>query len=391
MACQQICSNQAISITYIKGFANPLINHDLCKKCNQCVNVCPILNVKKKCGNKHENEKTCFAGYNKNDESRIKSSSGGVFSVFAEKIISQGGVVFGAAWNDRLELEHKFIESVDNLDDLRRSKYVQSNIKDSYKETLAFLKERRKVLFCGTPCQIAGLKNFLGNKDFDNLLTVDILCQGVPSPLLFRKYISEVESKVKTKIIDCDFRSKKYGWRCGLIMLLSTFVKGKRIEIEKKSDENSFYNSFIREYFLRPTCYKCKFKNDQQGYYSDVTLADFWRIGNRYPYKVKNYEKGISAIVLNTEKGKRFLGTCSSDLVLSERCWDEFLTNGGLRSSHEPLDNDDAYAYLQSHSWSETQNKFFPVTLMRRFKIFIMVTLGEKNIRKIMKMMGKIR
>lgn len=390
MACLQKCSNEAIGVIFVKGFAYPSIDNDLCRKCGQCIDVCPILNRKELRGNKHENEEKCIAAYSKNSEDRINSSSGGIFSVLAKKVIAQGGVVFGAAWNDNMLLKHRFIDSVADLDVLRRSKYVQSDIGNTYQEALAFLKNNRKVLFCGTPCQIAGLKYFLGGREYENLVTIDVLCQGVPSPKLFDKYKCEIEKELNAKITDCNFRSKNYGWRCGLLLLLLRLAPQNKIH-NMINEKNAFYNSFIKEYFMRPSCYNCSFKKDDLGYYSDITLADFWRIGNRVPLEIDNYEKGISAIVLNSDKGKAFLHSCEQDIVMTERTWKEFETNGGLRTSRKPQNNDEAYEYLLHHSWFETQNKFFPVTIRQRLKIWAFMLLGERRIRKILQLGGKIK
>ena len=392
MACKQKCSYNAINGIFIKGFAYPSINDDLCKKCGQCVNVCPVLNKKNLAGNKHENETSCLAGYSKDDYNRLNSSSGGAFSVLAKAVLSQGGVVFGAAWNENLQLEHKFIESLDDLDSLKKSKYVQSAIGNSFKQVVDFLKKEKKVLFCGTPCQIAGLNSFIGNKKYDNLYMIDILCQGVPSQQSFNKYIHEIESKIDAKIVNCNFRSKIYGWRCGLLLLLCDVLKnGKLRQYKFFNSSNAYYNAFIKEYFMRPSCYDCNFKCNRQGYYSDITLADFWRIGNKVPFKVDSYENGVSAVILNTDKGKQLLSSCEDDFVMTTRSWDEFSTNGGLRNSKKPKNNDEAFDYLQQHSWLETQQKFFPVTIKHKIKILVFILLGERRLRKVLKLVGKIK
>lgn len=383
MACVQKCPNGAISIKLDGGFEYPLILSEKCVACGVCVQVCPVINIKGSKGNRHENETSCKAAWNKNASDRMESSSGGVFSVFAEHVFAENGIVFGAMWDEKMNLVHEGIDKIDDLDALRRSKYVQSRVGNTFKEVALFLETGRKVLYCGTPCQIAGLHSFLGKKVTDNLITVDVLCQGVPSPYMFRKYLDEIEHKLGWTIVDCNFRSKQYGWRCGLMLLL--LLKNPKNGRTKKKKMffagNGFYNSFIKEYFMRPSCYDCQFKNQSQGYYSDITIADFWRIGDRYPLNVQNYEKGISAVVINTLKGKCFFDGCCDDVESIDRSWMEFTTNGGLRSSKKPHNNEEAWAFLQNHTWKETQSKYFPMPLKQKIKRIMFLVLGEKKIR----------
>ncbi|MCL4100578.1 Coenzyme F420 hydrogenase/dehydrogenase, beta subunit C-terminal domain [Fibrobacter sp. HC4] len=388
MACKQKCQNKAISIKDIDGFAYPTINKDLCKACGLCLNACPVLNLKALKGNCHEKIQTCLAAWNKSVGIREQSSSGGIFTAFAEHILSIGGIVFGAAWDENMSLKHKAIERQDNLDLIRRSKYVQSDVNDTFRQTEKFLKEGRTVLYCGTPCQIAGLKHFL-NKNYEKLYLLDILCQGVPSPESFRSYLKEIETKSGSKVIDCNFRTKDRGWRSGLFQLKLTLENGK--VLRKVLDENEYYNAFFKEYFMRESCYDCNFKSNHQGYYADITLADFWRIGNKIPFNEKNYTKGISAIIVNTNQGEKLLKDCSKKIETTERSWQEFSTNGGLRSSHKPINNDAAKKYLKQHTWHETQQKFFPLRLSRKIYFCILLSLGEKKLRKICKILGRIQ
>ena len=386
MACKQICSQNAIGCINIDGFTYPQINTEKCVECGLCMKTCPVLNISGCKGNTHEQETSCLAVYNKVDELRMKSSSGGSFSTMAEKILSEGGIVYGAAWNNQMNLIHCCADNVHDLDKLRRSKYVQSDTRNTYNEVRAYLKEGRKVLYSGTPCQIAGLHSFLLGKKYDNLILVDVLCQGVPSPWSFKKYIKEMEDKMNSKIVDCNFRTKEYGWRCGLLLLLRDKQSGKMKVKKLINKSNSFYRAFIREYFMRPSCYDCPFKNNNQGYYGDITIADFWRIGNKTPFNEKNVEKGVSALIINTEKGNSFFNACKSPFVVIERTWQEFSTNGGLRCSHKPKNNDEAFEYLKNHSWEETQAKFFPVTFTERVKVILKMLITERMIRQIKKL-----
>lgn len=390
MACRQKCGFGAIHTEVVDGFDYPVIDAGKCTECGNCVKACPVLNKSQSAGVTHHSGEPCVAAWNKDIAVRKQSSSGGVFSAFANKVISDGGVVFGATFDDGLKLHHAGIDSLSQLDSLRRSKYVQSDPLDTFNEVRRHLQDGRKVLYCGTPCQIAGLRSFLGKTEASSLLCVDVLCQGVPSPYLFKQYIDEVESDTGIKVEDCNFRSKKYGWRCGLLLLLLSGHKdGRKRELTRILDKNVFYNSFIKEYFMRPSCYRCIFKNDHQGYYGDITLADFWRIGSNIPLKVSNYEMGISAVVVNTNKGREFLAECSSQLEMIDRTWDEFATNDGLRRSHKPSGNDEALKYLEHHSWEETQNRFFPLTRRKKAVTLLKLLLGERNLMKLKKFLRR--
>lgn len=323
----------------------------------------------------------------------MRSSSGGVFSAIADKIILKGGVVYGAAWNDKMELHHIGIMDIQKLDSIRRSKYVQSNIGETYKETRQLLEQGRIVLYSGTPCQIAGLSSYLGSKVYENLFTIDVLCQGVPPQSLFNKYIAEIEEEYGWKVVDANFRTKKHGWRCGLLLLLllRNPKNGKEKAITRTLGKNEYYNAFYNEYFMRPSCYNCQFKNNRQGSYSDLTIADFWRIGNKIPLKVKDYTKGISAVIVNTQKGEDLLKMCALNIDVIERTWSEVLTNGGFRCSSKKKNNDVALQYLEDHTWHETQSKYYPMSNKRKIANICYLTLGEKNIRTILKLMGRIK
>ena len=381
MACRQKCSFGAIHTEVADGFDYPVIDTEICTECGSCVKACPVLNQAQTAGVTHHSGESCIAAWNKDTAVRKQSSSGGVFSAFAQKVISDGGVVFGALFSDGLDLHHECIDSLSGLENLRKSKYVQSDTLNTFNEVKRHLSDGRKVLYCGTPCQIAGLRSFLGKTEAPSLFCLDVLCQGVPSPHLFRRYISETEADTGIKVDDCNFRSKKYGWRGGLsLLLLSGHKNGKRRKLTRILDKNAFYNAFIKEYFMRPSCYRCIYKNDQQGYYGDITVADFWRIGYKAPLKVSNYEMGISAIIVNTDKGRDLLAECSPQLEMIERTWDEFSTNDGLRRSHKPAGNDEAFEYLQHHSWEETQKKFFPLSRRKKAVTLLKLLIGERNL-----------
>lgn len=204
-ACAQRCPQSCIKMIEDKeGFLYPQINISACINCNLCNKVCPIINK-----NNPQNPIYSYAAINTNDEIRLRSSSGGLFSAFSEAILNQGGIVFGAKFNQNWEVIHGYTETIDNLYQFRSSKYVQSIIGNCYIQTEKFLKTGKIVLFSGTPCQISGLKHFL-KKEYENLITVEILCYGVPSPLAWESYLRSISNK-KSSITDINFRDKSTG------------------------------------------------------------------------------------------------------------------------------------------------------------------------------------
>lgn len=319
-ACKQACAKGAIHITEVNGFAYPEIDESSCVNCGLCTKVCPVLNTQPNHRLKDTSDSICYAIWNKDVEERLSSSSGGVFSALAHLVINDGGIVYGAAWNEKMQLRHIGIEDISQLDSLRRSKYVQSNTDGVYRDVRLQLKTEREVLFCGTPCQIAGLLSFLGNKDYPNLLTVGVVCHGVPSQRSFDKYIQEIEEKEEIKVYDCNFRSKKYGWRCGINLLVcGKDTKNKDVIINKITSGNSYFNAFLKQYFLRESCYRCPFKGDNKGCGADMMLSDFWNLWSAVPTMEVDYGKGVSAVFANTEKGHEYLKRCEDTLIIHQR------------------------------------------------------------------------
>ena len=379
-ACKQVCAKGAIRKIEIKGFLYPDIDASLCVDCGLCTKVCPVLNTCTDSETKSQHESCSYAIWNKNVEDRLNSSSGGVFSALAEKTILDGGVVYGAAWDENMQLMHIAIEEVGKLDALRRSKYVQSNTDGVYKDVRSQLKTGRKVLFCGTPCQVAGLLSFLGNKEYSNLITVGVVCHGVPSQKLFNHYLHGIEEKKKIKIYDCNFRSKEYGWRTGLNLLLHGKSRsGKVVRISQMGAENIYVRSFLKQYFLRDSCYNCPFKGCDNGCHADIMLSDAWSLWSNVSWKEVDFSKGISSIATYTDKGKVVLDQCSDKMVIMERPYSEYSSNSGLKNARKPENNNLAYEYLKTHSWEETQTKFFPMRLADYFSDYIRKWLGENN------------
>lgn len=280
-----------------EGFLYPEVNLSECIDCKLCEKVCPVLHPIAS-----TEEPMVFAGINNDTQIRLQSSSGGIFTLIAESVLQKGGVVFGACFDENWKVVHGYTETVEGLARFRGSKYVQSYIGDSFLQAKKFLDEGREVLFSGTPCQIAGLKNFL-RKSYRNLLTVDVVCHGVPSPKVWQKYLEESVCKAyhikgrknsfsfAEKICNINFRSKEKGWKEYNVSI--GYNNGKKDV--NPFYENSYMNVFLSNFSLRPSCYICPAKIPYVQ--SDITLADFWGIDKLSP-EIDD-DKGCGLILVN--------------------------------------------------------------------------------------------
>lgn len=301
-ACYNICPKGAIKMKQDeKGFEYPVIYKEKCINCGLCEKVCPIINNKQ-----IKNEPKAYACYNKNLAIRIQSSSGGIFTLLAEEILSKGGVVFGASFNKTFEVEHIMVEKIEELEKLRGSKYTQSKIGETYKKAKEILEEGRYVLFTGTPCQIEGLKSYL-RKEYDKLYTQDIICHGVPSIKVMKKYNNYLEKINNSNIEEIKHRTKINGWK-----EFSVFIKFKNNK-QVNSDHNKdlYMQAFLKNTILRDSCYNCSFKKLNR--ISDITLADFWGIQNIMPELDDN--KGTSLVIVNSKKGQELFENIKEKII----------------------------------------------------------------------------
>lgn len=297
-ACVQVCPKQCIGFNEDnEGFRYPAVDVDACIDCGLCEKVCPIT-----CHKGPRKPVTVYAAKNNDDVVRQQSSSGGVFTLLAREVISGGGVVFGAAFDEFWEVVHRYAEDLEGLTAFMGSKYLQSRIGDSYKKAEEFLRIGKRVLFSGTPCQVAGLKSFL-RKDYDELLTVEVICHGVPSPLVWRTYIKDIS--VDQNISEINFRSKRESWKRYSVVIRS---KDRKI-LDQPFYENPYMKGFLSDIYLRPSCHACSFKSGSSG--SDITLGDFWGVENYLP-KFDD-DKGVSAVIVNTERGRVLIESLNLD------------------------------------------------------------------------------
>ncbi|WAM33628.1 Coenzyme F420 hydrogenase/dehydrogenase, beta subunit C-terminal domain [Caldicellulosiruptor morganii] len=282
-ACYNVCKNQAIEIEMTDdGFYKPFISKEKCANCGICVEKCPALYPEYL----NNAEPKFYMGWSRNKQIRKSSSSGGVFSEIALYVLENGGIVYGAAWDEFLEVEHIKVDSVDKLYLLRGSKYIQSKVGLVYREIKEVLENTQKiVLFVGTPCQVAGLKKFVNNQ---RLITCDLICHGVSSYIPFKSFVKSFNDEIKK----VDFRDKITGWRN-----YSLTYYGKKRKFSNVHYRDKFFVGYLKNYYLNEACYSCPFSRlPRQG---DITLGDFWGIEKEYDIK----DEGVSLIIANNSVG----------------------------------------------------------------------------------------
>lgn len=299
-ACFDACPVNAISMQEINGFMYPVINDSKCINCGKCKQICPIINTKYI----NFEKPLCYAVCANNIE-REDSSSGGAFPVLAKYILNKGGVVVGAAFNEKWGCDHILIDSIDEIKKLKGSKYLQSNAYICYKDIKEKLNQGKTVLFSGTPCQNAGLKAFLG-KDYKKLYCIDIICHGVPSPAIWQQFLSENF----TDISSINFRDKEKGWNNFELSIYHN--KNKKYSLIMTDDV--YMMSFLTHLNLRKSCTSCPFnKIPRQG---DLTIGDFWGVDASNPIFAD--DKGVSVVLVNNEKGQKLFSEIKEDFIVVE-------------------------------------------------------------------------
>lgn len=355
-ACVQICPKNCINMAEdVEGFLYPQIEESICVSCGLCERVCPMLNEKK------GNFLISYAAYANNDELRMKSSSGAIFSLCAEEVLNQQGVVFGAAFDKNFEVHHIAVDNQEDLQKLQGSKYVQSRIEETYKEVETYLKLGRIVLYSGVGCQITGLKNFLG-KEYDNLYTIDVLCHGVPSPKVWRQYVNEKEKKYGSTVQNLTFRSKVKGWK-NFSMELNFKNRSVYSEIFPKDE---FMKLFLGNICLRPSCHDCKFKELERS--SDLSIGDSWGIENYKPHM--DDDKGTSVVLVHTDKGHKFFDNIKDRMLYEEAEIDKILppTADSRKSVKMHVKRKQFFNMLEQGESIESIAKILKPTILDRFK-----------------------
>ena len=372
-ACKSICPQNAIEMEEDEeGFLYPTINKDKCINCGLCKKTCPIINKNEK----NEKEQKAFIINNKNDEIRRESTSGGAFTPIAEYIINKGGVVFGATFDNNYNVIHTYVDKAEELYKFRGSKYVQSDLKDTFKEVKKFLDNNRYVCFSGTPCQIEGLKKYLG-KEYSELITVDIVCHAVPSPLVWKKYLKFIKSKYKNaKIKKILFRDKsKYGYKYSTMT-----IKGDNIDYSQGVETDPYLRAFFGDLSDRPSCYNCKFKKQYR--VSDLTIWDCFE-PERFKKELDD-DKGTTRILIHSNKGKELFDNIKDNFTYIEVKPEE-LTKGVKEMFKSVKMNKKRTAFFEDiNQINEGKffNKYFPDSLKVKCERIIRKKLAKTRIYK---------
>lgn len=340
-----------------EGFLHPNIDLAACSDCGLCRKICPVNSSTAQKASSDTQKKakefpTVWAAWNLDAEIRRQSSSGGVFSVLAENVFNKGGVVVGAAFDKELVVRHCIIETPADLYQLRGAKYVQSEISPViYREVRRLLKEDRTVLFSGTPCQVAGIRSQV-KRGHDRLYCCDIACHGVPSPLLLRRYVKASMDKGE-QMVNILFRDKSSGWKRFRICWQLAGGNSKSFSIST----DPYMLAFLRNIALRLSCYTCKFTNIKRQ--SDLTMADFWGVGKKYPEYDEN-DEGTSLVLVNSKKGQVWLDECRSRLFLGPADIDTAIAGNPvlIRSVCRPPDRDTFYNDLDTLAFNKLVRKY---------------------------------
>ena len=357
-ACASVCPNNCIKLLPDEeGFLRPIIDEARCIYCDLCRKTCPINNSIPDDGI----EPQTFAARIKDKNIRSRSSSGGLFSVFADQILEENGIVIAAGFDGSNQVVHKMCSDRSAIDELRRSKYVQSRIGTAFRDARDCLENGKKVLFCGTSCQIAGIKAYLG-KEYDNLFTMDFICHGVPSPLAYNHYLVYLRKEYQSEIKEVNFRSKKRGWHTHSILV--RFNDGR--EYCKSSSEDYFMRSFIMDMNLRPSCYCCSFKKIHRK--ADITIADFW--GAEYVMKSWDDDTGISIVFIHSDKGKNLFDSCANGIEVRDVSFVDSIAHNPsmIKSVNKPPLRDKFMIDLNRLSYDKLHRKYCGTNIMSRIR-----------------------
>lgn len=365
-ACKNICQTNCIQMNYDnEGFLYPITEKKLCIECGQCESICPILNPVKEVPFMQE-------GYIVQHRSKIilrESTSGGGFTAIADYVLKCGGVVYGAAFETDLSVSHQFVRSRNELWKFRNSKYVQSDTKDTFLQVKEDLKKGLMVCYSGTPCQIEGLKSFLG-KEYDMLITVDVVCHAVPSPLVWQKYLEMQETILNKKISNVSFRDKFYGYQYSQMVL-----KGIDNEMlyHEGVESDQMFRAFFSNICVRPSCYECKFKKRYR--VSDFTIWDCFK-----PYdfdKKIDSHNGTTNLLIHTIKGRKIFEDIKNEIdyfpVESDyltRAVKEMFESVGMNPKRKAFFED-----VQKMQGEVLFDKYFPITFW---------TKVEKHMRRLL-------
>ena len=373
-ACASVCPVKAITMTPDKeGFLRPVVG-DACILCRKCEKVCPILNGKAPA----LSPVPVYAARQKNVEILSKSTSGGVFTALAHMVLQEDGIVFGAAYGSDMKVSHRPAQTMEELSPLRQTKYVQSDLGDTFRQMDKALKDGRKVLFTGTPCQVEGLKAYLGG-DRDKLITCDLVCHGVPSPAVYSAWLAHQEAAQGEKAQSLLFRDKSAGWDKARLTL--SYPAGA---VSAPLSQTTYGRGFGSALFLRPSCYQCP--NAGKARPGDFTLGDFWGISS--DALPGGTAPGVSMVLLNSDKAKALWPTLEKVLETAERSWEEAVTGNPrlLTPVHTNPKRASFFAAFAALPYSQVEKQFLSLpSLPYRVAARILTPKAKEMIRKLLK------
>lgn len=372
-ACEMICPVNAIQMKPDEeGFLYPVVDHAVCIKCEQCLRVCPL---RKKPDNEKRELPPIYAVKHKNLQTRELSRSGGIFTALTDYILQKNGVIYGAVFQKDVSVKHMRATTKEQRDEMRGSKYVQSVMGNTFQQIRKDLNKNRYVLFSGTSCQVDGLLSYLGkDKDSEKLITVDIVCHGVPSIKVLQRYIEWRESLSKSKLERFEFRNKiDFGW--------ADHVETLWMKNGRRFDSKVFANIFYSDYSLRPSCYECPYKSIYHP--ADISIADYWNIDKACPNF--NDNKGVSLVLLNTKKGKKIFEEIKDSVIRKQTRIEDSLQMPFIKSSERPEDRQNFWECLNETDFGMIAKRYGGYTKKEQIneKIYLVKSKVKKCLGKL--------
>lgn len=355
-ACYNICHNAAIQmLPDDEGFLYPVIDRGLCTECGRCEKVCPIINKPEV----YKEYSECVVAQSSCEEVLNESTSGGFIDALCKHVIDNNGYAVGVTYNQEFLPIHTFADSYEDAKEFRNSKYAQSDMSDIFKKVRNLLSKDVKLVFVGTPCQIAGLKSFL-SKDYENLITVDLVCRSIPSPKLWRKYLDYQENRYKSKVQNVVFRKKTYGYHSGALEI--KFKNGKSYAGSNRVDY--YMKSFHNDICSRPSCYNCQFKTKHRC--SDFTVFDSWEPQSVTLTPLTDNDRGYSNVLVHTEKAKSILYSIKDIKLYKADPEKMFFYTGGMESASIEFKKERVtfYSDVNSLGFSKGAKKYISVSLL---------------------------
>ena len=372
-ACDNICPSGALSMQPDRaGFLYPQLEEKKCISCGRCLAVCPALHHWDFVSCERLPEPSAQAAWSKDREIRMESTSGGVFSEVAKTFFQMGGYVVGARYDGAFLVEHYVGESVEDISLLRQSKYIQSDKKDVFQKIRALLKEGKAVLFVGAPCEVAGLYGFLG-KMYDNLYTMDFICLGANAPRIYVRFLEMIEEVHGSKVSRVWFKNKTYGWHrfstCVELQNGSSYLRDR--------DHDYFMRGYIgkSKLYIRPVCSHCRYKEIPR--IGDMTLGDFWGIELLRPEL--DEDKGTSAVMLNSEKGKKLFERASEALHRADMTWRDIAAGNPALLNSVPVDprQEQFFDDLERMRFDQLIERYAPMSWRRKIKDLFRHIMGR--------------